>query len=85
MKQLSVLQYCPVRDPGDLDVWTSFVAELATRPDVIERLMADHRPNAAGLCVACTTPGRGTPRTPWPCALWTLGETARQVRSGLDS
>jgi hypothetical protein len=61
--------------------WLEFVAELATRWDVIERLMADHRPNAAGLCVECTTPGRGTPRESWPCALWTLADAARQVRA----
>jgi hypothetical protein len=59
----------------------AFVAELATRRDVIERLMTDHCPNAAGLCVECTTPGRGTPRESWPCALWTLADAARQVRA----
>lgn len=62
------------------ETWTAFVAELATRWDVIERLMADHRPNAAGLCVECTTPGRGTPREPWPCPMWTLADAARQTR-----
>jgi hypothetical protein len=61
--------------------WTSFVAELATRRDVIERLMTDHRPNDDGLCVECTTPGLGTPRTVWPCSLWTLADAARQVRA----
>jgi hypothetical protein len=39
--------------------WAEFVVELATRWDVIERLMADHRPNVAGLCVECTTPEGG--------------------------
>ena len=56
------------------------MAELATQRDVIERLMTDHRPNAAGLCVTCTTPGRGTPQAPWPCSLWSLADAARQVR-----
>ncbi|GAA5132332.1 hypothetical protein [Pseudonocardia adelaidensis] len=60
--------------------WVEFVAELARRWDVIERLMADHRSNAAGLCVECTTPGRGTPRESWPCPLWTLADAARQIR-----
>ncbi len=62
------------------ETWGSFVEELATRWDVIERLMTDHRPNDAGLCVECTTPGRGTPRTAWPCSLWSLADAARQVR-----
>ena len=57
-----------------------FVEELATRRDVIERLMAVHMPNHDGLCVECTTPGRGTPQTAWPCSLWTLADAARQVR-----
>ena len=57
------------------------VAELVTRWDVIERLMADHRPNAAGLCVECTTPGRGTPRESWPCPLSLLADAARQIRA----
>ncbi|OZM77814.1 hypothetical protein [Pseudonocardia sp. MH-G8] len=61
--------------------WAEFVLELATRRDVIERLMADHRPNAAGLCVKCTTPGRGTPRAAWPCSLWTLADSARHARA----
>lgn len=65
--------------------WTSFVEELATRLDVIERLMTDHRPNAAGLCVGCTTPGLGTPRAAWPCALWSVADAARQVSGGPTS
>jgi hypothetical protein len=60
--------------------WVEFVAELATRWDVIERLQADHRPNSAGLCLACTTPGRGTPSAPWPCSMWSLADAARIAR-----
>jgi hypothetical protein len=62
------------------DAWSRFGAELADMPDVIQRLMTDHRPNRDGLCVECTTPGRGTPQTAWPCSLWTLADAARQVR-----
>jgi hypothetical protein len=64
--------------------WKSFVEELATRRDVIERLMAAHRPNAAGLCVECTTPGCGTPREAWPCSLWTIADAARRFRAELS-
>jgi hypothetical protein len=63
--------------------WTSFVEELATRRDVIERLMAVHLPNDTGLCVECTTPGHGTPREAWPCSLWTLADAARRFRAEL--
>jgi hypothetical protein len=54
-------------------VWRAFAAELGTMPDVIERLSAIHRPTADGRhCRACTTPGRGTPNTPWPCPIAAL-------------
>jgi hypothetical protein len=57
------------------------VVALSGRKDVIERLTADHVPDAEGLCRACTTPGRGTPQKKWPCSLWTLANDARTVRS----
>lgn len=58
-------------------IWHSFAAELSTMPDVIERLTAVHRPTVDGrFCRACTTPGRGTPRVPWPCPLAVLARDA---------
>jgi hypothetical protein len=38
-------------------------------PDVVERLLAEHRDDGSGRCLACTTPGRGTPKTVWPCGI----------------
>ncbi|WP_433276944.1 hypothetical protein ACQPZA_36040 [Pseudonocardia xinjiangensis] len=64
---------CALGDP--------WLEELATRRDVIERLMAAHLPNDDGLCVECTTPGHGTPWAPWPCSLWTLADGAHQLRA----
>lgn len=57
--------------------WPEFVAELASTPDVVARLIAAHEPDAAGRCVSCTTPGRGTPLVEWPCVLRRLAEAAR--------
>ena len=62
-------------------VWLSFVEVLSTCPDMIDRLMATHLPDDTGLCRACTVPGRGSPYRRWPCALWTLADSARRVRA----
>jgi hypothetical protein len=56
--------------------WISVVAEIARMPGVPRQLMGEHHPTADNLCAACTTPGRGTPRTEWPCVLYLLGNAA---------
>jgi hypothetical protein len=64
------------------DGWNQFARELATMEDVVTRLLIDHVPDAAGQrCTRCTTPGSGTPRLRWPCALWTLARSAQRIRS----
>ena len=67
------------------DVWLTVVAQVARMPGVPERLMSAHRADGQGLCVACTTPGRGTPMTPWPCGLFSLAKAAITVRKRLDT
>lgn len=64
----------------DLD-WYRFVRELAATPVLVDRLLAVHTPDAAWLCAACTTPGRGTSRLEWPCALRQLAEAAKAHRA----
>jgi hypothetical protein len=59
-----------------VSTWHDFAAELATMPDVIRKLAADHVADERGLCRACTTPGRGTPRVLWPCPMATLAAHA---------
>jgi hypothetical protein len=62
--------------------WNQFVRELATMEDVVTRMLIEHVPDAEGRrCTRCTTPGSGTPRLPWPCALWTLARSAQRVRA----
>jgi hypothetical protein len=64
--------------------WTRFARELATMEDLVTRLLIEHVPDDAGRCTHCTTPGSGTPRLRWPCALWTLARTAQRIRSTWD-
>jgi hypothetical protein len=79
-------------DPRHLDVpmsavgqWHAFAAVLATMPDVIERLSEIHRPTADGRwCRGCTTPGRGTLNTPWPCSIAALLADASHHRATAD-
>jgi hypothetical protein len=64
--------------------WRAFAAVLATMPEVIERLAAEHTPTPDGRwCTACTTPGRGTPQAHWPCALAALAAEAARLRSAM--
>lgn len=65
------------------DTWISFVAELATMPDVTTRLLAAHTDDGKGRCRACTTPGRGTPAVRWPCAPAALAIMAHRHHRGL--
>jgi hypothetical protein len=53
-------------------------AELAPMVDVWERLLAQHVPDRAGRCRACTKGGTGLPSTPWPCSIHGLAELARR-------
>lgn len=63
--------------------WHGLVAVLATMPDSIARLLAEHQPDPqSGRCRACTTPGSGTPAAQWPCPVYRLAEQAQQVRDG---
>src|SRR5215207_7013794 len=40
-----------------VDQWDALVAELATTPDVVDRLLAEHVPDDSRRCRACTRPG----------------------------
>ena len=55
---------------------------LAAMPDVVKALIRDHVPDARGRCIACGTPGTGTPHLEWPCPLRRIAESARQLRAG---
>jgi hypothetical protein len=52
---------------------------LAAMPDVVAALMRDHVPDLRGRCIACTTPGTGTPHLPWPCPLRLVADNARKL------
>lgn len=52
---------------------------LAGMPDVVARLLAEHRPDARARCRACRTPGTGTPGAPWPCTLARLARAAQAL------
>ena len=66
---------------GDAADWRTFAAVLATMPDVIDRIAAAHTPTPDGKwCTECTTPGRGTPHSPWPCVIAALATEAARLR-----
>jgi hypothetical protein len=51
---------------------------LAAMPDLRNRLLAEHVPDASGhRCRACTTPGTGTPGAHWPCRIREAAEAAQ--------
>ena len=53
-------------------------AALAAMPDLRNRLLADHVPDASGhRCRACNTPGTGTPGAHWPCRIREAAEAAQ--------
>ena len=53
-------------------------AALAAMPDLRNRLLAAHVPDASGRrCRACTTPGTGTPGEHWPCRIREAAEAAQ--------
>jgi hypothetical protein len=62
--------------------WRGMTELLAVAmPDVVARLLDAHASDGRGYCRTCTTPGRGTPYTRWPCALWTLASRAAARRA----
>jgi hypothetical protein len=52
-------------------------AALAPMVDVWRRLLAQHVPDGAGCCCACTN-GTGMPVVPWPCSLHEVADLARR-------
>lgn len=59
--------------------WSTFVEILAEMPDVIDRLLDQHRPNGGNTCRACTAGGTGQQRTPWPCSISKLATRAGEI------
>ncbi|SHK62122.1 regulatory protein, luxR family [Pseudonocardia thermophila] len=53
-------------------------AALAPMVEVWFQMLVDHVPDADRNCTACTHGGTGARHTPWPCALRTVAEAARQ-------
>ena len=64
---------------SEAEHWMRVAAVLSGMPHSIRQLSRTHVPDEHGLCLACTTPGRGTPRDRWPCSLAALAATARQL------
>ncbi|GAA1269529.1 hypothetical protein GCM10009609_35750 [Pseudonocardia aurantiaca] len=61
------------------DQWNGVAHLLAGMPGAVARLSAEHRDGGHGRCRACTTPGQGTPRDPWPCSMAKLAQAARRI------
>jgi hypothetical protein len=59
--------------------WVRFATALAAMPDVVRRLLDAHRDDGKGRCRACTTPGRGTPHTVWPCGIAAIAAAAAGI------
>jgi hypothetical protein len=59
--------------------WVRFATALAGMPDVVRRLLDAHRDDGKGRCRACTTPGRGTPHTVWPCGIAAIAAAAAGI------
>ena len=56
-----------------------FADALGLMPELVMRLLADHRADATGRrCVACTTAGTGSPGASWPCEIRNVAETAHR-------
>jgi hypothetical protein len=70
-----------VSDPGVLH-YLRAVSELATAPDLIDRLVGDHGAGEDGHCAAgvCGRPGRGSPYLTWPCPTRRFADLAHAVR-----
>ena len=61
-------------------VYLRFVAELASAPDLVDRIAADHPANDAGLCAARVCGRRGC-GLPWPCPTRRLADLARALQA----
>ncbi len=74
----------PLPDPGTGARYLSFVLELASRPDIWQRMQTGHVPITGGFCAAreCGRGGCGTPHLPWPCATRLLAD--RAARAAVD-
>ena len=66
-------------EPEDLSRWACLVAELAKMPELVSRLIAEHRDDGRGRCIRCTLPGRGTPGERWPCGPVALAIAAQDI------
>ena len=64
------------------DQWLGLVAQVATMPDVIDKLLREHVADDVGRCrgLACTAPGYGTPMRRHPCTLHSLAVAAQAHR-----
>ena len=62
-------------------IWESSVEVLSRWPDLVDSLMARHRPTPTGVCATCAVPGGTRPDLGWPCPLWTLADAARRMRA----
>jgi len=51
---------------------------LAPMVEIWFRILTDHVPDENRRCSACTTAGTGARRTPWPCSLRAVAESARE-------
>jgi hypothetical protein len=63
----------------DRDPFTRLARELAERPDLIARLLADH-PIDGGPCSGCCVPG-GRIKVDAPCSIRALAQTAAAARA----
>lgn len=65
--------------PGGIGA-SDLARELAGLPEVTKRLLELHVADRHGKCRACTTPGTGIPRAPWPCVLHFYATAADEIR-----
>ena len=63
--------------------WAGVVEQLATWPEVVERLLAEHVAGSDGYCMArsCRRRGYGSPYVPAPCSMRRLGLAAREYQA----
>lgn len=70
-------------DPIDhTAAWQSFAAELATMPQLVTRLLAEHPPT--GPCRGCRLPGPD-PAPAAPCSVRRLALAALNIRLHADA
>lgn len=65
-------------DPADRA--GALARELSRWPDLVARLLAEHRDDGNGRCTGCRVPGYGLPGAErWPCAVARLAREAQQL------